>query len=132
MFVHQSDAWKLALALLLGVGIVLSLYARAPKRAIAEGELRRLVIAAVILYAVGAVAWITHHPALAGLVFAAGISTAALAAWLSRGRGPDDRPSGRDTADPEPPSQPTGFDWDAFEREFWAYSERSGNPIGRD
>jgi len=130
MFVPSSDAWKLAFALLLGVGIVLSLYAAAPRRSIAGGELRRLVVAAVILYAVGAAAWITHHDALAGLVFAAGISTAELAAWLSRGHGPEDPLRGADALDPEPPREPTGLDWDGFERDFRAYAERFRDPVG--
>jgi len=83
MVVPPSDAWKLVLAIALGAGILVSAYARAPRRAIAGSDLRRLVLSALGLYAVGGLASLTHHPVLAGLVYAAGIVVCALAAWLS-------------------------------------------------
>ena len=120
-------AWKLVLALILVGGILASARAAAPRRAASGSELRRLVIAALGLYAVGGVASLTHHPALAGLVYAAGIMVCALAAWLSRGSDSEDPPDGQDPVDEQPPPEPDrlpSFDWATFEREFRAYSER--------
>jgi len=102
------------LAVVLGGAIIASAYAKAPRRAFSGGDLRRLVFAALVLYATG-------------------IVISALAAWLSRGSdsggGP---PPGDDPADEQPPPDPDGvpqFDWAAFEREFRVYSER-GEPTG--
>lgn len=132
MAVAPSDFWRLVLAIGLGAAIFMSARARAPHRAITTTELRRLVIAALTLYAVGALALLTHHPVLAGLVYAAGIAVCALAAWLSRGR--DDEPPGRhEPVDEEPPPAPDGvpeFDWVAFEREFRAHVDRDRRPAG--
>jgi hypothetical protein len=132
MVVPRSDAWKLALALALGAGIFLSAYAHAPKRAVPGSDLRRLVFCALVLYAVGGLASQTRHPVLAGLAYAAGIISCALAAWLSRGSDSEDPPSdGEDPADEQPPPQPDGlpsFDWAAFERGFRAHSERRPEP----
>jgi uncharacterized membrane protein YfcA len=128
MLVPPSLAWKLVLAIALGAGILVSAYAKAPRRAVPRTELRRLVVAALILYAVGALSSLTHHPVLAGLVYAAGISVCALAAWLSRGTDSEGPPRGEEPVDEEPPPEPDGapwFDWRAFEREFRAYAERS-------
>jgi hypothetical protein len=135
MVVHPSDAWKLVLAVVLGGGILLSLYARAPRRAVTAVQLHRVVVAAIMLYGVGAGAWLTHHNEVAGLVYAAGISIAALAAWLSRGSSPEDPPHEADSVDPEPPIEPDNlphFDWAAFERDLRAYSERRPEPAKRD
>lgn len=131
-----SIAWKLVLVFVLVGGIVLSACARAPRRPLPRPELRRLVFAALTLYAVGVYASLTHHAALAGVVYASGIAACALAAWLSRGSEPDDPPDdggGQGPTDREPPPDPDGlpvFDWTAFERQFRAYSKRSREPAG--
>ena len=72
---------------------------------------------------------LTHHPALAGVVYAAGIMVCALAAWLSRGTDSEDPPRGNEPGDERPPPEPDGvpkFDWAEFERAFRAHSERQG------
>jgi hypothetical protein len=133
MVVPPSAAWKVVLAVVLGAGIFVSLYARAPRRAIPGDELRRLVFSALGLYAVGGLASITHHPMLAALLYAAGISVCALAAWLSRGDDSEDPPDGEEPVDEQPPPEPDGlpgFDWDAFERDFRSYADR--HPAGVD
>jgi hypothetical protein len=134
MVVAPSDAWKVVLAILLGGGIVLSAFAHAPRRAVPGADLRRLVISALVLYAVGGLASLTHHPMLAGLVYAAGIVVCALAAWLSRGSDSEDPPSeGDDPADEQPPPRPDGvptIDWAAFERDFLVYADRGRDPVG--
>jgi hypothetical protein len=128
MAVHSSDAWKLALALVLASAILFSLFARAPRSSLSGEQLRRLVLSALMLYSVGAFAWVTDHRALAAVVCAGGTAVAALAAWFSRGSAPDDPPSApEEPADPEPPAAPDGepeFDWAAFERGFRTYSDR--------
>jgi hypothetical protein len=128
MVVPPSDSWKLVLAVALLAAIFTSAFAHAPKRAVAGSDLRRLVVSALGLYLIGGLASLTHHPMLAGLVYAAGIAVCALAAWLSRGVDSDDPPSeGEDPVDEQPPPKPDGvpyFDWVAFERELQAYSER--------
>ncbi|HTU95242.1 MAG TPA: hypothetical protein VMF14_05325 [Solirubrobacteraceae bacterium] len=126
-------AWKLAFAIVLVAAIATSALARAPRRAVPPAELRRLVVCALGLYAVGGLATLTHHPALAGLVYASGIGVAALAAWLSRGRDQEDPPDGGfEPVDEEPPPEPDGMprsDWDRFEREFRDYAQRqAGRP----
>ena len=130
-----SFAWKLVLVLVLVGGIMLSALARAPRRPLPRGELRRLVLAALTLYAVGVLASVTHHAALAGFVYVSGIAACALAAWLSRGSDSEDPPDGgSEPVDPEPP--PDGrdglpvFDWMAFERQFRSYSSRPRDPAG--
>lgn len=121
-------AWKLVLAAALLGAIVLSARARAPQRTLPSADLRRLVAAALALYAVGALAWLTHHLALAVLVYAAGIATAALAAWLSRGEDSEEPPRDdpEEPVDQQPPPDLGGlrFDWPAFERDLRDYSER--------
>ncbi len=130
-------AWKLAFALVLLAAIATSALARAPRCSADPRELRRLVACALTLYAVGGLATLTHHSALAGLVYGAGISVAALAAWLSRGRDQEDPPDhGSDPVDQEPPPRPDGmpwWDWERFEREFRDYARRSADrhPLGR-
>jgi hypothetical protein len=130
-----SSAWKLVLVVVLVGGIMLSAFARAPRRPLPRTDLRRLVLAALTLYAVGVFASITHHPVLAGIVYVSGIAACALAAWLSRGTDSEDPPSGgEDPIDPgPPPDDPDGmplFDWTAFERQFRAYSNRRREPAG--
>ncbi|HEV3054661.1 MAG TPA: hypothetical protein VGX45_08420 [Solirubrobacteraceae bacterium] len=128
MFGTTTTMWKIGLALALGVTILLSAYAHAPRRAVPKGDLRRLVISAVLLYAVGAVASVSHHPILAGLVYAAGIFVCCVALWLSRGTDPEDPPrGGEEPGDERPPPSPDGlpeFEWSEFERAFRAYAER--------
>jgi hypothetical protein len=129
MLVLSTAAWKIALALVLLVVILLGAAARAPQRTLPAAELRRLVFSALGLYAVGALAWLTHHLALAVFIYAAGIIVAALAAWLSRGIDPDDPPE-EQPVDEDPPHDPHGIeiDWGAFERDLRAYSERARSP----
>ncbi len=127
MVVPPSDAWKLVLAIVLGAGIFVSAYAHAPGRPVSGADLRRLVLSAIALYAVGGLASLTHHPVLAGLLYAAGIMVCALAAWLSRGSDSEDPPDGEEPVDEHPPPEPDGlptFDWAAFERDFRAYSQQ--------
>jgi uncharacterized membrane protein YfcA len=117
--------FKLAFAVALAMAIAASACARAPRRRVDPSELRRLVGGALALYAVGGIASLTHHQALAGLVYGAGITVAALAAWLSRGRDQEDPPGGDEPADAEPPPSPDGMlrvDWARFEREFREYA----------
>jgi hypothetical protein len=130
-----SIAWKLVLVLVLVGGIMAAACARAPRRPLPRAELRRLVFAALSLYAVGVFASLTHHAVLAGVVYASGIAACALAAWLSRGSDSDEPPrGGEDPIDPgPPPDDPDGlplFDWTAFERQFRAYSSRRREPAG--
>ena len=133
MLVPPADAWKLVLAVALGGAILASAYAKAPRRAFPGSELRRLVLGALVLYAVGLAASLTHHAVLAVVLFASGITVSALAAWLSRGNdsggGP---PRGDQPVDEQPPPDPAGmprFDWVAFERDFEDYARRR-NPVG--
>lgn len=133
--IPPSMAWKVVLALALVGTMALSLYARAPRRTVPLRELRRLVLSALALYSVGGLASLTHHPMLAALVSAAGITVCALAAWLSRGGDSEDPPDDPEPRDERPPPEPDGlpqFDWVAFERQFRAYSERSRQPAGVD
>ncbi len=126
MLVQPSVAWKVVLAIALAGAIFVSVYARAPARAVPGSELRRLVLSALGLYAVGGVASMNHLPLLAAVLYAAGIAVCALAAWLSRGTDSEDPPGGEEPVDEQPPPEPDGvpgFDWAAFERDFRAYSE---------
>jgi hypothetical protein len=127
MLMPPSVAWKLVLAIALAAAICVSLFARAPNRAIPGPDLRRLVLSALGLYAVGGLASLTHHPMIAAVVYAAGIMVCALAAWLSRGSDSEDPPrGGEEPVDEHPPPEPDGvpsFDWESFERAFRAYSE---------
>jgi hypothetical protein len=127
--------WKLAFAIVLVAAIAASALARAPRRAVAPVELRRLVGCALALYAVGGLATLTHHSVLAGLVYAAGIGVAALAAWLSRGRDQEDPPDGGcEPGDEEPPPGLDGVpwpDWERFERDFRNYARRRARSVDR-
>ncbi len=129
MIVPPTQAWKLVLAIVLCVAILVSASARAPRKSVPSSELRRLVASALLLYAVGALASLRHHTAVAAMIYAAGIGVCAFAAWLSRGHGEsDDGPDdGDDPSDERPPPGPDGvprFDWPAFERELRAYMRR--------
>jgi hypothetical protein len=127
MVLTLSSAWRLAFAVALVGAILLSACARAPRQSVPTAELRRLVLCALGLYAIGGVASLEHHQVLAGLVYGAGIMVAALAAWLSRGRDREDPPDGEEPADEQPPPEPDGvprLDWAAFERDFRAYASR--------
>jgi hypothetical protein len=127
MVLSPSFAWKLVLAVVLGAAIIASAYAKAPRRSFSSGDLRRLVFAALVLYAVGLVASLNHRGVLAAALYATGIVVSALAAWLSRGSDSGGPPPGDEPADEQPPPDPDGvphFDWAAFERAFRAYDSR--------
>jgi hypothetical protein len=127
MLLSPSFAWKLVLAVALGAAIVASAYAQAPRRSFPSADLRRLVLAALVLYAVGMVATLSHRGLLAAILYATGIAVSALAAWLSRGSDSGGPPPGDQPADEQPPPDPDGapqFDWAAFERGFRAYDRR--------
>jgi hypothetical protein len=136
MIVPPSDAWKLALAIALGAAILTAAYAAAPKRTAPAGDLRRLVLCALGLYAVGGVASFSGHSTLAAAVYSVGISMCAFALWLSRGTDAGDEPprGGEEPSDERPPPEPDGqpeFDFAAFEREFRAYARRDRDPAMR-
>jgi hypothetical protein len=133
MPVSLTLAWKAVLGLVLLGMIVLSVRARAPRRGLHGTDLRCLVASALGLYVVGAAAWLTHHIGVAVLVYAAGIVTAALAAWLSRGgdwREPPDEPADDPPSPWGPEPGDLGFDWDRFERDLRDYLARVGDPVG--
>ncbi len=124
-------AWKVAFAVVLVAAIAASACVRAPRRSVHPTELRRLVVCALALYGVGGLASLTHHPALAGLVYGAGIAVAALAAWLSRGRDQEDPPDDDQPVEQPLPPDPDGvprLDWVRFEREFREYVRRQRPP----
>jgi hypothetical protein len=129
-----TPVWKLVLLITLAGAIVVSACATAPRRAVPGSELRRLVASALMLYVVGGIASLTHHSALAGVLYAAGIVTCAFAAWLSRGTDSEDPPRGNEPVDERPPPSPDGlpgFDWSEFERAFRSHVERNGRePAG--
>ena len=96
MILPLSDAWKLVLAIALGATIFAGACGTAPRRAVPNSELRRLVLSALALYVVGGIATISHQTTVAALLYAAGIGVCALALWLSRGTDSgDDPPRGR-------------------------------------
>jgi hypothetical protein len=136
MVFAPSNAWKLVLAVMLLVAICFSAYASAPRKSVPGADLRRLVMSAIALYGVGAIASFSHHPAIAALVYAAGIVVCALAVWLSRGSDSEDPPSdGKEPSDERPPPEPDGlpeldYDWPEFERAFRAYADRERPPAG--
>jgi hypothetical protein len=121
-------AWRVAFAIGFCTLIFVSAFARAPRQALPSWELRRLIVCALTLYAVGAYASVTEHKLLAGFVLGSGILVSALAAWLSRGRDQEDPPpEGHEPIDEQPPPEPDGvprLDWAAFERDFRAYDRR--------
>jgi hypothetical protein len=127
----MSVGWRIVVAVVLLVAIFMSACVRAPRQSVPPSELRRLVVCALVLYAVGGLASLTHHSALGGVVYGVGIAVAALAAWLSRGRDQEDPPGGSDPAQGQPPPEPDGvpsLDWARFEHEFREYARRSRPP----
>jgi hypothetical protein len=131
--VAPSFVWKLALAVALAAAIIVSASAKAPRKPLPQAELRGLLAGALALYAVALVALLDHRSELAVLLFAAGIVTSTLAAWLSRGSdaggGP---PRGDEPVDEQPPPDPDGalgFDWAQFERDLLAYTDRLRDPV---
>jgi hypothetical protein len=123
--VSLTSAWRVALAIAFCAAIFLSASARAPRQSVPGSELRRLVLSALILYAVGGIASLSGHEILAGILYGVGIIVSALAVWLSRGRDQEDPPDGKEPVDEPPPPEPDGmprFDWRTFEREFRDYA----------
>ena len=121
------------MAVALGAAIVVSASAKAPRRPLPRAELHWLLLGALALYAVGLAALLVHRSQLAVLVFAAGVATSTLTAWLSRGSdaggGP---PPDDDPVDQQPPPDPDGlpsFDWAQFERDLLAYTDRRRDPV---
>ena len=116
-----------AVAFALIAAIVISASIRAPRRHVPTPELRRLLVAALALYGVGAVAMLDGHATLAVAAFAAGVIASAFAAWLSRGSDQDDGFGGSDPCDRRPPPDPDGLpevDWERFERELRDWARR--------
>lgn len=131
----MSTGWKLALTGGLLVAILGSVCLRAPRRSIERFELRRLVLSALLLYAIGAVASVLHRGGVAGLLYASGIVVCSVAVWLSRGteRGDGlDGPGGSEPpTDDHPGTGPDGLpalDWDQFDR---ARAGWGRDPVGR-
>ncbi len=134
LVVALTDVWKFTLAVVLAVAVVASACAQAPRQSVPAADLGRLVAGALVLYAVGALAWLSHHSILAGLVFGAGVAVASLAAWLARGHDQEDPPDAVDPVDAPSPTEPDGapgFDWTSFEREFRLYAARRAPPAPR-
>jgi hypothetical protein len=132
--VVETNVVKLLLLVGLLAAIVMSLCWTAPRRAVPRSDLHGLALLGVCFYAVGGFALFVHRETLAGLVFAAGIVTCALAVWLSRGvdsGGPP--PDDEEPADDPPPTGPDKIptlDWENFERAFRDYAtrDRAGTP----
>lgn len=120
-------------AIVLAGAIIISASVRAPRKPLPRADLRWLLLGALALYAVGLVAFLKHHPELAALLFAGGIATSTLAAWLSRGADAGEGPRrGQDPTDEHPPEEPNGtpsFDWAQFERDLKAYADRTRDPV---
>ncbi|HWD63547.1 MAG TPA: hypothetical protein VG405_00105 [Solirubrobacteraceae bacterium] len=136
VFGGLASGWKLILTAGLLVAILGSVCLRAPRRPIARFELRQLVLSAMLLYGIGVVASVVHRGGLAGVLYASGIVVCSVAVWLSRGFDRGDGPDGPGGSEPptdeDPSTGPDGippWDWDAFERERAAWSER--NPASR-
>ena len=133
MLVSPSLAWKLVLAAALLGAIAASQFARAPRHPVAAEELRRLVVCALSLYAVGLLGSLTGHPLLAALVYSTGIGICALASWMARGDS-EDPPHDADPVDERPPPDPDGLpgiDWARFDADRQAYASRSRRPAVR-
>jgi hypothetical protein len=130
MIVSPADAWKLILALALGATIFAGACGTAPRRAVPNSDLRRLVLSALGLYVVGGVATITRHITVAAVLYATGIAACTLALWLSRGTDSGDDPprGGDEPSDAQPPPSPEGlpeFDWAAFEEQFRSHAQNT-------
>jgi len=128
MILSAVVTWKLALAIGLGLAILLSALHPAPHRAVSGAGLRRLLLCALGWYVSGGLAWLTDHAGLAGPLCAAGIATCSLAAWLSRGRDSGAPPRAETTLPPPDSDGPPELDWAAFEREFREYSQPQPAP----
>ena len=133
MLVSPSLAWKLVLAAALLGAIAASQLARAPTHPAATEELRRLVVCALSLYAVGFLGSLTGHPLLAALVYSTGIAICALASWMARGDS-EDPPEDSEPFSERPPPDPDGLpeiDWGRFDADREAYTSRSQPPAVR-
>jgi len=128
MILSAVVTWKLALAIGLGLAILLSALHPAPHRAVSGAGMRRLLLCALGWYVSGGLAWLTDHAGLAGPLCAAGIATCSLAAWLSRGRDSGAPPRAETTLPPPDSDGPPELDWAAFEREFREYSQPQPAP----
>jgi hypothetical protein len=120
------------MAIALAGAIIVSASAKAPRRPLPRADMRWLLLGAVTVYAVGLLALLEHYGQLATMLFAVGIATSTLAAWLSRGSDGGSGPShGEDPSDETPPPDPDcapRFDWAQFERELLAYTNRRRDP----
>jgi hypothetical protein len=123
-----SLIWKLVLGVVLGATIFASACIRAPRKTVPRDDLRLMVTGALALYCVGVIASLTGHGTLAALLYASGIGISTFAVWLSRGSDPGWPPGSDDTSEepPEGPESAPEFDWEAFERQFGAYTKRRG------
>jgi hypothetical protein len=129
---------RLAGAVVLVLLVSYGAWGRAPHRAAAPRDLRRLVIAAVVLYAVGVAAVLARRPIPSIAAFAGGVAAASLAAWLSRGGNTDDGDDngggggGRPPIDRTPPPPgPDGLpevDWGRFDRERRGWERGADRP----
>jgi hypothetical protein len=118
---------KLALGALLLIAIALRAWARPPRRSPAPADLRRLVAGSLLLYGGGLCALLDDRGTVAMAAFASGVSAASLAAWLSRGPDADDPPRDEDGPAPEP----SGWDWERFDRDRVAWQRRPREPSAR-
>lgn len=119
--------WKIVLATALGATIIAGAFVRPPRRSYPRGDVRIMVVAALALYAVGVFASLNRHQTVGVLVYVSGIAISTAAVWLSRGTdsgGPPPRDDSDEGPPPDGPDDPIDFDWDAFEREFGAYTRR--------
>jgi hypothetical protein len=132
MLLSPATSWKLVLAVTLFAAVLASARARPPGRPLPGSELGRLVLGALALYGAGLAASLTHHPALAVVMYAGGIAVSSLAAWLSRGvdsrDGPPPENEPADEPTPPAPDGAPGFDWQRFERDFADYARRAREP----
>ena len=133
MLVPPADAWKLVLAVALGGAILASAYAKAPRRAFPGSDLRRLVLAALLLYAVGAVASLTHHAILPAVVYVhrdRGVGAGRVALPRQRsGRPPARAAMSRSTSSRRPiRTGCRGSTGAQFERDFEDYARRRREP----
>ncbi len=131
MFLPPADSWKLVLAVTLFAAVVASAWVRPPRQPVPGPELRRLVAGALALYGVALAASLNRHTLMAVILYACGIGTSALAAWLSRAETGTDPPPSQAPAE-EPPFEPDGapgLDWSQFERELQEYARRERKPV---
>jgi|GEM_PF-2196776 len=130
----SSYLWKVALAIALAGLVMASVWARPPRAPLPRAELRWPLLGALALYAVGLMALLEHRSSLAVWLLAGGTGVCALAGWLSRGDAGGGPPDDDDPGGERPPPHPEGgigFDWEAFERQFRAYSRRSRRTLTR-